>query len=313
MQKIKKDKNQVVLKKKYNKRENIELLLLSLPAIIKVFVFTIIPFIWIVIAFQFYVPRKGLLGSPFVGLENILFLFKSSIATKLITNAATFSFLFIIFGTIFALITGLFLFEISNKIFVKMSQSTILLPYFISWPLAGVLLSAFIDTNGMITNLLDKYLGQKINFYASPEYWRLILTFSTVWKSAGFTSIIYYAVLLNVDKSLYESASIDGAGRFKRMFYISLPALKLMIVLSIISSSANILRVDFSLIYYMTKNSSPLFDKTDVIETYIFRAMRHNNDFSVGTAIGIVQGIVGLVLTILLNQLAKKVTKLSMF
>lgn len=140
-----------------------------------------------------------------------------------------------------------------------------------------------------------------------------MLTFSKIWKTAGFTSITYFAVLLNVDKSLYESASIDGAGRFKRMFYISLPALELMIVLSIISSSANILRMDFSLVYYMTKNSSPLYETTDVIETYIFRAMRHNNDFSVGTAIGIVQGVVGLVLTLILNQVSKRVSKLSMF
>lgn len=169
MLRVKKSKEQVI-PKKYHRKDNIELLLLSLPAMIKVFIFTYIPFIWIAIAFQFYVPRKGLLGSPFVGLENILFLFNSSIAGKLIVNSIILNVLFIIFGTAFALMLALFLFEISNRIFVRTSQSIILLPYFISWPLAGVLLSAFIDKNGMLTNLLVRFFGKRIDFYASPEY-----------------------------------------------------------------------------------------------------------------------------------------------
>jgi putative aldouronate transport system permease protein len=300
--------------KKFHSKEDMKLWLLCLPGIIKVLIFSYIPFIWLLMAFQFYIPRRGLWNSTWVNFQNFEYLLKSSIASRLIINSVIINVLGIIFGTIVSVLLGLFLFEITKKMFLKISQTLIIFPYFVSWPLVGVLVTAFLsERTGMLTNIFAQITGNRLNFYSEPLYWKGIITFCNVWKNAGLSAVVYYAVLMGVDKGIYEAAEIDGASKFKCMWHVSLPALKLMIILNIIMSSANILRVDFNMVYYVTNNSAPLYSETDVIETYMFRALRTEGDYSIGTATGLLQAFVGLILTLIVNKLCKKLSNESLF
>ena len=295
------------------KRENAQLWLLCLPGMIKVLIFSYIPFVWLVMAFQFYIPRRGIFGSTWVGFENFEYLIKSSVATRIITNSIVINVLGIVFCTLVSVILGLFLYEVTKRWVLKISQTVVIFPYFVSWPLVGILVSSFLsERTGMITSIIDIF-GERPDFYSDPEVWWGIITFCNVWKNAGLSAVTYYAVLMGVDKEMYEAAEIDGANRFRRMISISMPALKLMIVLNIIMSSANILRVDFNMIYYVTNNAAALYSKTDVIETYMFRALRTEGDYSIGTATGLLQAFVGFLLTLGVNYLSKKLSKESLF
>lgn len=296
------------------KSEDRQLLLLCLPAIIKVFIFSYLPLIGLIMAFEFFIPRRGLFYSPWVGFENFAYLLRSSIASRLITNAVVINLLCTAFGTVFSILLGLFLFEVANKTFLKIAQTVVIFPYFISWPLAGTLLGAFLgEDTGMLTTMLNSMFGADIDFYSDPSYWWTIITVCSVWKNAGLSAVVYYAILTGTDRSMYEAAAMDGAGRFKQMWYISLANLKLMVVLNIIMSSANILKVDFNMVYFLTNNAAALYSKTDVIETYMYRALRTEGDYSIGTATGLVQGVVGLVLTIITNKICAKISHESLY
>ncbi len=295
------------------KSEDRQLLLLCLPAIIKVFVFSYLPLIGLIMAFEFFIPRRGLFYSPWVGFENFAYLLRSSIASRLITNAVVINLLCTAFGTVFSIVLGLFLFEVASKTFLKVAQTVVIFPYFISWPLAGTLLGAFLgEDTGMLTSILSG-MGIEVDFYAEPGYWWAIITFCSVWKNAGLSAVVYYAILTGTDRSMYEAAAMDGAGRFKQMWYISLSNLKLMVVLNVIMSSANILKVDFNMVYFLTNNAAPLYSKTDVIETYMYRALRTEGDYSIGTATGLIQGAVGLILTIFTNKICALISKESLY
>jgi len=299
---------------KVEKKEQIQFWILCLPSLVKVLLFSYIPMIWLTMAFQFYIPRRGIFGSEWVGFENFSYLLKSEVAVRLIVNSIALNVLGIIFTTIVSILIGLFLFEITNKIFLKFAQTVLIFPYFVSWPLVGVLVSSFLsERTGMLTDILSIVSGNKIDFYSDPKYWRFIITFCNVWKSCGLSAITYYAVLTGVDKGIYEAAEIDGVNKFQSMWHVSLPALKLMVVLNTIMSSANILRVNFDMVYYVTNNSATLYSTTDVIETYMFRATRTEGDYSIGTATGLLQGVVGLVLTLITNKVCKKLSGTSLF
>ena len=286
---------------------------LCLPSIIKVIVFSYIPLFWLLISFQFYIPRRGVLFSEWVGFQNFGYLLKSTVASRLFINTISIKLLTTIFGLIVSIILGLFLFEIVNKYFLKVSQTVLIFPYFVTWPLVGVLVKSFLsERTGMITSIIDIF-GPRIDAYSDPSLWWGIITFCSVWKTAGLSAVTYYAVLTGVDKAIYEAAEIDGASKFKCMRYISLPSLKLMVVLNLIMSSANVLNLDFNMIYYVTDTAAALYSKTDVIETYMFRALRTEGDYSISTAVGLFQGVVGLILTIIANKVSKKISDTSLF
>ena len=295
------------------KREQGQFWLLCLPAILKVVIFSYIPLVWIIISFQFYIPRRGLFYSEWVGLQNFGYLLKSSIASRLFINTIAIKVLTTVFGTVVSIILGLFLFEIVHKYFLKISQTVLIFPYFVTWPLVGVLVKSFLsERTGMLTGIVDIF-GPRPDFYADPTLWWGIITFCSVWKTAGLSAVTYYAVLTGVDREIYEAAEIDGASKFNCMWYISLPSLKLMVVLNLIMSSANVLKLDFNMIYYVTDNAAALYSSTDVIETYMFRALRTEGDYSISTAVGLFQGVVGLILTIIANKVSKKVSETSLF
>lgn len=292
---------------KYQRKRDRELLVLCLPTAIKTLIFAYLPMVGIYMAFVNYKPGRGIFGSDFVGLENFRFLFESIDAQRIFSNTVFYNVMFIVLGTIVSVALALLLFEINNKISLKIIQTSFFLPYFISWILVSIILQSLLDSTGLLTNLIYTVTGTKISFYTTPAIWRTIIILVYIWKSAGVSAIIFYATLISCDKSIYEAAEIDGASRWQKMLYISIPYLKTMIIITAIMSGANILRSDLGLFFYASQDIANLYPTTDVIDTYIWRILRKSGEFKVGTAVGLVQGVVGLFLTLFANKIVAKI------
>ena len=199
-------------KKKMKDKANLELLLMCLPTLLKTFIFAYIPMVGIIMAFEYYRPATGLL-SEWVGFENFSYIFKSADAKIIFSNTIIYNLLFIVTGLIVALILALFMFEMKSRKLLKMSQMFMFFPFFVSWILAGTLVTSLIGTEGLYTNTLKTLFGIDIAFYSEPKYWRFILVFVNIWKNAGVSAVVYYATLLNIDNEILEAAEMDGAGR----------------------------------------------------------------------------------------------------
>ena len=214
------------LKRKKNslqRKADGQLLVMCLPTILKLFVFSYVPLVGIWMAFVKYIPRKGIFGSEFVGFDNFKFFFQSVDFKRIFTNTIYYNLVFIVFGLIISVVLALLLFEIRSATALKIYQTTYFLPYFISWVLVGLMLKALLGQNGSVNKLIEAFGGEKVSFYMKPEAWRTILPLVNIWKGAGVSAIIYYATLMNCDASLYEAADLDGANRIQKMWYISIP------------------------------------------------------------------------------------------
>lgn len=295
----------------FQKRRDMQWFIMCVPALLKVLIFSYVPMLGIIIAFQFYMPRLGFLYSPFVWFDNFSYLFKSSVFVTIFKNTVVLNLLFSFFGLVFSVFFGILMFHFTSKLMLKFTQTIFLFPYFIAWTVAGTLLGAVIGDEGFLSPLFQVLGGPDYDIYEHPEWWPMILTFMHVWKGVGIGTITYYAVLLSQDKEIYEAAALDGAGRFTRVVKLMLPSLKYMIVVNTVMSTANLLRMDFQMIYFLTGNRSLLYPTTDVIETYMFRALRTNGDYSVGAATGLAQGVFGCILAVLANRIVKWIDKSS--
>lgn len=293
--------------KSLDRKDNISLTAMCIPTLVKLLVFSYIPMLWIYMAFVDYKPNKGAFASKFIGFDNFKYFFKSLDFTRIFTNTIVYNLLFIFIGLFVSLILALLVFEIHNRVVLKVFQTAFFLPYFISWVLVSYIVQALIDSNGMLTTLIETISGKTINLYTEPDAWWSILVIVNVWKGAGVSAIIYYATLMNCDVCLFEAADIDGANRWQKIVYISVPYLVPMICVNTIMSGANILRSDLGLFMFVPKESASLRPSTDVIDYYIWRTIRGTSNFSIGTAVGLVQGLIGLVLTIFTNKIVRKI------
>lgn len=287
-------------------KSDLQLLLMSTPALLKIFIFSYLPMVGIVIAFQDYKPRTGFF-SEFVGFENFKYLIASPNFYQILFNTLLLNILFIFTGLIVSVALALLLYEITSRLYLKIAQTAMFFPYFISWTVAALILLSLLDSQGLITSIIENVTGETIQFYMESKYWRFILVLMNIWKGAGVSAIVYYATLMNADHSIYEAAEIDGANRFQKMIHISLPYLKTMICVMTIMSFGNILHVDFNMVFFLTKNSGPLYPTVDVIDTYVFRALRQDGDFAISAAIGLVQSVVGMICSIVVNKASKKI------
>ena len=164
-------------------------------------------------------------------------------------------------------------------------------------------------TNGLLTTIIRNITGREVSFYTEPNYWIGILPLVHVWKGVGFGSLIYYAVLMNIDNDLFEAARMDGATKMQTIWHISLPCLIPMICVLNLLAVGNIIRADFGLFYFVPRNIPQLYPVTDVIDTYIFRALTVNGDFSMSAAVGVFQSVVGFVLILTANKIVRSVNR----
>ena len=291
-------------------KEDRQMIMMSLPAIIKIFIFSYLPMFGIIMAFKDYVPIKGILGSPWNGLDNFAFFFKSSSAWLVLRNTIGLNALLIVVELAAGVIFALMLYEVTSRKLLKVYQSVMFFPYFFSWVLVGLMLTTLLNpTSGMLTRLIHTFTGHELDFYGTPWYWTLILPLVGIWKGAGFNSLIYYAALMSIDKDLFEAAEIDGATRVQSIRHISLPFLMPMMAMLTILAIGRILHADFGLFYFVPRNVSVLYPVTDVLDTYVFRALSVNGEFAMSAAVGVFQSVVGFFLILGTNSVARKYNK----
>lgn len=283
------------------------LYLMCIPALIQIIAFKYLPLGGIIIAFKNYNFRDGIFGSSWVGLDNFEFLIRSNKVLQVLGNTLLLNSLFITIVMISALILSLIFNEVKSVIFKKVTQSIILLPFFISWIVISVVVYNLLNYEFGSVNQLLKTLGlNPVKFYSEAAWWRPILVLIKVWHDVGWSSVIFLATLSGISPELYEAAKIDGAGRFKQIIYISLPHLYPTISILLIMAIGRIFNADFGMIYGIIGDNPLLYSSTDVIDTYVYRALRQLGDIGMSSAVGFLQSIFGFTLVLISNWGAKK-------
>ncbi len=284
------------------------LYLMFVPGVVYLFINCYIPMFGIQIAFRSYNARDGIYGSPWCGLDNFTFLFRTNDAFVMTRNTLLYNLVFIALGTVLAIAVAIILNEIRSKGAKQFYQTVILIPYLISMVIVSYLAFAFLSSsNGYLNNSVLKMLGQPaVDWYNSPQYWPVILVIVNVWKGLGYNMILYYATICGIDHSLYEAAVVDGANRWQQIWNITLPSLRSTIIILTLMALGGIFRSDFGLFYQVPQNSGPLISVTQTIDTYVYRGLMQTNNIGMSSAAGVYQSIVGFILVITANFVVRK-------
>lgn len=289
-------------------QKNFQLILLALPGLVWFFIFCYIPMAGSVIAFKDYRPKAGIWGSEWVGLDNFKFLFGSNNAGRLLFNTIFYNFLSIFIVAAVSILIALLMDLVGKRIYLKTYQTLLFLPRFISWVVVGYMgMILFHYEYGVMNQIVKAFGGEQISWYLEPKYWRVIIPIFNVWKTMGYTSLIYYGTIIGIDTQIFESAEIDGAGTFRKIWYITLPLLKSTVIVMSLMSVGSIMRADFGLFYYVPNNSGALYEVTDVLDTYIYRALRGAGDMASSAAASFFQSVVGLIMVVSCNAIVKKI------
>nr|WP_279289751.1 ABC transporter permease subunit [Anaerocolumna cellulosilytica] len=265
----------------------------------------------LVIVFKKYNFKDGIFGSPWVGLENFkFFFFNFETAWRATKNTIILNVLYTVFGTTAAVALAIMFNEIKNKKVLKVTQSLSIIPYFLSWVIAGGILSAILDYDGGTINSVLTFFGmEKIDFYNEPAYWRVILPIANIWKGAGYSAIIYFATITGFDTSYYESAEVDGATMWQKIRFITIPLLKPTVIILFLLSVGKMLSGDLTMLMSLTNLSPTLMKTTDIIDTFVYRSVMGMGDFTMGSAIGLYQSVFGFILVVFSNWIAGKFDK----
>ncbi len=289
--------------------DDLQLFLLQLPGIILVFLFSYLPMYGIIVAFKNFNPNKGIWGSPWVGLKNFEFFFKSQDKFIIIRNTVCYNLWFMFIGLVAAVTIALMMYNLYKRWLVKTYNTIMILPRFLSAVLIAYIVYALLNpASGVVNQLIESMGGESVDWYARPGAWPVILSIVYVWQHCGYSSIIYYAALMGINPELFEAATIDGASKWKQTWYIAIPELVSLMVIQTILAFGSIFGGDFGLFYQTTRNVSALYSTTDIINTYTFRLLMENNRPEVSAAIGLVQSLVGLFLIVTVNLIVKKIS-----
>ncbi|MGP0585181.1 ABC transporter permease [Paenibacillus timonensis] len=289
-------------------KKNLPLLLLAAPGLLYFILNSYIPMAGVFIAFKNIDYAKGIFRSDWIGFDNFRFLFQTSDAWIMTRNTLLYNVAFIVFGTIFSILIAIFMSELIGKAYSKLFQSGLVLPNLISMVVLSYLVFAFLNADsGFINHSILRPLGlPEINWYSESKYWPYLLVIIQMWKTAGYGSIVYIAFIAGIDKSIYEAAKIDGAGKLKQIWTITLPLLKPTVVILTLMSIGRIFNSDFGLFYQVPMNAGALYSTTQTIDTYVYRALMQVNDIGMSAAAGLYQSLVGFGLVMLANAIVKK-------
>lgn len=283
------------------------LYVLTIPGILLIFVFSYLPMGGLVIAFQDFNAIKGIMGSEFVGFKNFEFFLQSTAMIHVIFNTLYLNVLFILFGTAASVAIAVMLSELGGKWFKRITQSVIILPNFLSWTVIAIFVSALLNSESGMVNKLLGFIGMgPFGFYGEASLWPIILVLLKIWQGAGFGSVIYLATIISINPEIYEAASIDGASRWQKIRYITLPLLKTTVILLTLLALGGIFYGDFGMIYALIGLNVELYPTTDVIDTYVYRALTELGDVSMASAVGFFQSVIGFIFVMTANQLARK-------
>lgn len=267
------------------------------------------PMLGMFIAFKKVDYGLGIFKSPWVGLENFKYLFKTDAAVIMTRNTILYNVAFIVLGTVLGIAVGIMLSELRSKAKTKFFQTVILLPYLLSWVICAYIGYAFLSKeSGLLNGLLNSLGLAAIDWYNSPGKWPFILIFVNIWKGIGYTSIIYMSTIIGIDRSLYEAARVDGATKWQEIRMITLPLLKSTIIMLTIMNIGRIFYSDFGLFYQIPLNSGTLYPTTQTIDTYVYRALMQQNQIGMSAAAGFYQSIVGFILVLTANTVVRKIS-----
>lgn len=286
------------------------LYLMTLPAVIFIFINSYLPMLGIVLAFEDYKLDTGFF-SKFVGFKNFEFLFKSPNAWIITRNTLLYNLVFIVLGLLLAVSFAIALDQIRNRRLSKIYQSILFLPYFLSYIVVTYLVYALLSNKtGIINNSILPFFGLKpIQWYTNPKYWPFILVIVHVWKSVGYSTVIYLAGITGIDATYYEAAIVDGATKFQQIRHITLPGLKPLMIITTILALGGIFRSDFGLFYQVTMNIGSLYTVTDTIDTYVYRSLVVMGNTGMAAAAGLYQSVVGLITILSANFLVRKIDR----
>jgi putative aldouronate transport system permease protein len=291
--------------------ENLKILSLCLPALGFFLVFNYLPMAGIIVAFKDFNVSRGILGSEWAGLQNFKFLFRTVDAWRITRNTLGYNAVFICLNTGFSLFLALSLDALRNRPLIKTYQTVMFFPHFLSWVVSGYMLYAFLQTRyGLVNGFLETLTGTevKINWYMNPGYWVFILPLMNLWKRAGFLALIYYAGLSTIDPAYYQAAEIDGASRWQIVTRIKIPLLGALILMMILLAIGRIFYADFGLFYNLPRNIGMLFRTTDVIDTYVYRALKVTGDIGMAAAAGFYQSVVGFCVVMTTNWAVRRIS-----
>lgn len=279
---------------------------MALPAFLILFFIMYVPMTGLVVAFKTYETPKGIWGSPWCGLQNFKFLLASKKTFfNMLGNTLMYYVIFTALGTFLNIVLAIAIDQFVFKKVAKVMQTIMIIPVFISYAAVQFIVYAFISTD---TGILNNTFNMGVRFYSTASLWPVILTIVKIWNSVGYGSVLYMSVLAGIDTELYEAAEIDGAGKWKKIWHITLPSLIPMITVMLLLSVGNIMRSETGLFYQVTRNSGQLYSTTQVIDSYVLNAIFKDPNYGFVGATSFIQSVVGLLLMLFSNAMVKKIS-----
>ena len=295
------------IKKREERKRNLPLYLMMLPGLIYLIANNYLPMFGILIAFKKVNFTVGLFKSPWCGFDNFEYLFKTKDAFLMIRNTVCYNLVWIALGLVISVFIAICMAEISSRKVAKVIQPVICFPSMVSAVILSFIVYAFLSVSyGYLNSTIFK--NNPVNWYATAKYWPFILTIVHFWQNAGQSSIIYMASIGGIDKSLYESARLDGATKMQQIAHITLPMLKPMIILMLLMSIGRIFNSDFGLFYQVPMNSGAIIDVTQTIDTYVYRGLMNTANLGMSAAACFYQSVVGFCLVMITNSMVRRIS-----
>lgn len=303
--------NTLTAKRRFRFRRYLPLFIMALPGLLYILINNYLPMFGIVIAFKDVNFSKGILASPWAGLNNFKYLFRTKDAWVITRNTVLYNLVFITLDVVVAVSFAIIMNEMRARGLRKFYQTVLLLPYLISITVVSYLAYALLSTeSGFLNNTVLPLFGKEaISWYTDAKKWPVILTVINLWKTVGYSCTVYYAAVVGIDPSLNEAASIDGTGIWQRIRYVTLPMLRPTIIMLTMLALGRMFYSDFGLFYQVPMNSGMLYSTTNTIDTYVYRALIKLNDVGMASAAGFYQSIVGFLLVVGANALTRKIDR----
>ncbi|MEX1030228.1 MAG: ABC transporter permease subunit [Paenibacillaceae bacterium] len=296
----------------YEIKKNAILYVMFFPVGLYFLIFNYIPMPGVIVAFKQFSYNGGIFGSEWNGWENFRYFFESGKLVQVTFNTALYNLVFLAVSTVLSVLVGVLIAEMVGKYFKKIAQTVMFLPYFISWvTVSAFVYNIFSYDYGVLNNLLE-FLGKEpIDIYSNPNIWMFLLPVFYVWKGIGFTSVLYLSAIMGIDQECYESARIDGANVFQRVWLITIPMLKPTIIILLLLGISRIMRGEFDMFYQLIGDNGLLADKTDIIDTLVFRSLVSMNDIGMASSAGLYQSVLCFIIILGANWAVKKFNRES--
>ncbi len=288
-------------------RKNRTLIAMLLPALLYVVVFSYIPMFGVTIAFKDYNYNDGVLRSPWCGLQNFEYLKISGKLLDLTKNTLLYNLAFIVFGILFEVGFALMLSEITGRVFKKVSQAFLFLPYFISWVVVSTVMLNIFGQNGVLSNILSHFGIEDFSIYHQVRQWPLVMVAVRLWKQTGYGTVVYLAAIAGLSQEMFEAAAIDGANIWQKIRFVTIPSLKPTIFIMFLLSVGNIFRGDFGMFYQIVGNNQLLLETSDVIDTFVYRSLITSPNIGMSAAAGFYQSVLCFVTIVSVNWIVKKI------